>query len=85
MFRYCVELYSGRVFTTKFNSNELLSEPKFIQLLGFEDSKHNAFGYYDLESLDLNKLKGSKLLLINFRGLVKRPSARVKRVWKEKL
>jgi hypothetical protein len=63
----------------------LLREKKFIQLLGFEDSKHNGYSFWDLKNTDLNILKGTKIVLIDTRGLIKKPSTKVKKVWIEKL
>lgn len=86
MFRYCIEFYSGKIMKTMSSLEPYLPREKnYIQVLGFEDSKSNGYGFFDLESTDLSKLKGTKIILINHRGLVKKLQGRVKRVWKEKL
>ena len=86
MFRYCIKLYSGRVFKTSSDTeSNLPRENKYIQVLGFETNKHSGYSFYDLDKVDLNELKGTKLVLINYRGLIHKPANKVKEVWKEKL
>lgn len=92
MFRYCIKLYSGRIFRTiSNNESKLIKEDKYIQVLGFITRKSIIFGeqghsFYDLPRLpDLSELKGTKLVLIDSRGMIKRMSSKVKEVWKEKL
>ena len=92
MFRYCIQLYSGRIFRTLSDKeSKLPREEKYMQVLGFITRESKIFGeqghsFYDLCLLpDLSELKGTKLVLIDTRGMIKRMSSRVKEVWKEKL
>ena len=84
MLRYKIELYSGRIYTTyTLEDLRLKGETKYLEIVGFENSKHEAITFRDLENLD--SLKGSKAILISNRVLIYKPASKVKRVWKEKI
>lgn len=87
MFRYCIELYSGRVFKTMSDTeNQLPRETKYLQILGFINRWEKGYSFYELPLLSsLELLKGTQLTLVNSKGMIKRMASRVRRVWKEKL
>lgn len=84
MLRYKIELYSGRIFTTyTLTDLRLMGETKYLEIVGFENSNHEAITFSDLG--DLNQLKKSKAILITNRILIYKPLSRVRRVWKEEI
>lgn len=87
MFRYCIKLYSGRIFKTMSNTeSQLPRERKYIQVLGFINRWENGYSFHELSLLPtLDVLRGTQLTVVDTRGMVKRMSSRVKEVWKEKL
>ena len=84
MYRYSVELYSGRKFKTiSTTDNKLLSETKYLQILGFK--KYNKIEPISIWNCQDQNVRGYKLVVIDTLGKIKTLASPVKEVTREKL
>lgn len=80
MYHYEFVLYSNRKFITITDKDNRLKNPeRYIQILGF--IKPNIFySFWELNNLDLSKLRGYRPCLILRNGLIKTLSSGVKEI-----
>ena len=82
MYRYSVELYSGRKFKTiSTTDNKLLRETKYLQILGFK--KYNRIEPVSIWDCQDREIKGYKLVVVENTGRIKTLSSPVKNVTRE--
>lgn len=82
MYRYSVELYSGRKFKTiSTTDNKLLRETKYLQILGFK--KYNKIEPVSIWDCQDREIKGYKLVVVENTGRIKTLSSPVKNVTRE--
>lgn len=82
MYRYSVELYSGRKFkTVSTTDNKLLRETKYLQILGFK--KYNKIEPISIWNCQDREIKGYKLVVVEITGRIKTLSSPVKNVTRE--
>jgi len=82
MYRYSVELYSGRKFRTiSTTDNKLLRETKYLQILGFK--KYNKIEPVSIWDCQDREIKGYKLVVVENTGRIKTLSSPVKNVTRE--
>lgn len=82
MYRYSVELYSGRKFKTiSTTDNKLLRETKYLQILGFK--KYNRIEPVSIWDCQDREIRGYKLVVVENTGRIKTLSSPVKNVTRE--
>ena len=82
MYRYSVELYSGRKFKTiSTTDNKLLRETKYLQILGFR--KYNKIEPISIWDCQDREIKGYKLVVVETTGRIKTLSSPVKNITRE--
>lgn len=82
MYRYSVELYSGRKFRTiSTTDNKLLRETKYLQILGFK--KYNKVEPISIWDCQDREIRGYKLVVVENTGRIKTLSSPVKNVTRE--
>ena len=81
MYRYEVYLYSNQKLVTFTDKDNTLKDSKrYIQILGFVKNIDIVHSFWELDNLDLSKLKGYKPCLVLRNGLIKILSSRIKEV-----
>lgn len=82
MYRYSVELYSGRKFKTiSVDNNRLVREAKYLQILGFKkENKIEPISIWDCQE---RNIRGYKLVVVEVTGKIKTLASPVKNVTKE--
>ena len=84
MYRYSVELYSGRKFKTiSIDNNRLVRETKYLQILGFK--KYNKIEPISIWNCQDQNVRGYKLVVIDNLGKIKTLASPVKEITREKL
>lgn len=82
MYRYSVELYSGRKFrTVSTTDNKLIRETKYLQILGFK--KYNRVEPISIWDCQGREIKGYKLVVVENTGQIKTLASPVKNVTRE--